>query len=97
MKQIVTFAVGLLAGFALGAGAIERLHAQAGKKRRDRTGRRRSLPDHRLGARSRTRLAIAASGPNNLTVDTADEALKPAELSARRGVFYPRCRNTHYS
>jgi uncharacterized protein (DUF1330 family) len=32
MKQIVTFAVGLLAGFALGAGAIERLHAQAGKK-----------------------------------------------------------------
>jgi uncharacterized protein (DUF1330 family) len=32
MKQIVTFAVGLIAGFALGAGAIEKLHAQAARK-----------------------------------------------------------------
>ena len=33
MKQIVTLAVGLLVGFALGAGAIEKLRAQAGNKR----------------------------------------------------------------
>ena len=32
MKEIVTLVVGLLVGFALGAGAIGRPHAQAGKK-----------------------------------------------------------------
>ena len=32
MKQTVSLAVGLLVGFALGAGAIEKLHAQAGNK-----------------------------------------------------------------
>ena len=32
MKPIVTLAAGLLLGFALGAGAIEKLHAQAGNK-----------------------------------------------------------------
>ena len=32
-ETIVTLAVGLLVGFALGAGAIEKLHAQAGNKR----------------------------------------------------------------
>ena len=32
-KQMVTLAVGLLVGFALGAGAINTLHAQASNKR----------------------------------------------------------------